>query len=322
MPFRDKDWEDFQRDCDFFPAYTDYIFGTDARPEVADEPGLHPQIYDPPRLPPQRIYGLPSQSPYCAIYDTVRNANYVAPYAVSSPRPIETMAQRGTTVSPAVTRELFQTLPDNLSTSLSRRESSLEYLLPAPALPVSTTSATLLRPGELGTDPQYSFIPPQERSVANDGIISAWNIINSDAIPHQKAKATDYIKNMSRVAFTKRQEYQEHEFAGLQAQGQQTERETELGSDIYAIRDISQLPAYVQSRLSQLWTCTELVALQAPLTNQTQLAIHRDAQKYLVAFRESVPPNGRQWVVLVIDAMLDLYRRGEDPLTVLKTMSV
>ena len=45
MPFRDKDWEDFQRDCDFFPAYTDYIFGIDTRVQVIQEPGLHPQIY-------------------------------------------------------------------------------------------------------------------------------------------------------------------------------------------------------------------------------------------------------------------------------------
>jgi hypothetical protein len=50
MPFRDKDWEDFQRDCDFFPAYTDYIFGIDTRIQVAQEPGLHPQIY-PPSVP-------------------------------------------------------------------------------------------------------------------------------------------------------------------------------------------------------------------------------------------------------------------------------
>jgi hypothetical protein len=47
MPFRDKEWEDFQRDSDLFPAYTDYIFGIDTRVQVAQEPGLHPQIYPP-----------------------------------------------------------------------------------------------------------------------------------------------------------------------------------------------------------------------------------------------------------------------------------
>lgn len=44
----DKDWEDLQRDCTDFPAYTDYIFGIDTRDQVAQEPGLHPQIYPSP----------------------------------------------------------------------------------------------------------------------------------------------------------------------------------------------------------------------------------------------------------------------------------
>jgi hypothetical protein len=50
MPFRDKEWEDSQRDIAPFPAYTDYIFGVDTRAQVAQEPGLHPQIY-PPSVP-------------------------------------------------------------------------------------------------------------------------------------------------------------------------------------------------------------------------------------------------------------------------------
>lgn len=79
MPFRDREWEDFQRDCDFFPAYTDYIFGVDTRPEVDDEPGLHPQILDTqlqmqhlPQVPPQRLYGLPPPVLYHAAYDPSR----------------------------------------------------------------------------------------------------------------------------------------------------------------------------------------------------------------------------------------------------------
>jgi hypothetical protein len=50
MPFSDKEWEDSQRDSATFPAYTDYIFGIDTRAQVAQEPGLHPQIY-PPSVP-------------------------------------------------------------------------------------------------------------------------------------------------------------------------------------------------------------------------------------------------------------------------------
>ncbi|KAF1837649.1 hypothetical protein BDW02DRAFT_595319 [Decorospora gaudefroyi] len=45
MPFRDLEWEDLQRDCDFFPAYTDYLYGPDRRLHVVQEPGLHPLLY-------------------------------------------------------------------------------------------------------------------------------------------------------------------------------------------------------------------------------------------------------------------------------------
>lgn len=74
MPFRDREWEDLQRDCAFFPAYTDYVFGVDTRPEVADEPGLHPQIFDAQpqtQMWPQRLYGLPPVQ-YAAACDVGR----------------------------------------------------------------------------------------------------------------------------------------------------------------------------------------------------------------------------------------------------------
>ncbi|KAA8623329.1 hypothetical protein PtrV1_04635 [Pyrenophora tritici-repentis] len=69
MPFRDKEWEDFQRSCDFFPAYSDYLYDPDERLVVTQEPGLHPQIY--PGLtfaPIQYTNSMPSRS-----YDTSEN---------------------------------------------------------------------------------------------------------------------------------------------------------------------------------------------------------------------------------------------------------
>ncbi|KAL7775207.1 hypothetical protein CFE70_006125 [Pyrenophora teres f. teres 0-1] len=63
MPFRDKEWEDFQRSCDFFPAYSDYLYGPDERLVVTQEPGLHPQMY--PALtfaPTQYTNSMPSRS--------------------------------------------------------------------------------------------------------------------------------------------------------------------------------------------------------------------------------------------------------------------
>ncbi|EOA87575.1 uncharacterized protein SETTUDRAFT_28213 [Exserohilum turcica Et28A] len=45
MPFRDEEWEELQRDCDIFPAYSDYLYGPDKRLVVTQEPGLHPLVY-------------------------------------------------------------------------------------------------------------------------------------------------------------------------------------------------------------------------------------------------------------------------------------
>ncbi|KAF2029575.1 hypothetical protein EK21DRAFT_112785 [Setomelanomma holmii] len=63
MPFRDHEWEDTQRDCSIFPAYTDYLYGLDLRPEVAAEPGLHPLLYLPHWSEPIRYTNsMPSRS--------------------------------------------------------------------------------------------------------------------------------------------------------------------------------------------------------------------------------------------------------------------
>ncbi|CAO2650217.1 Nn.00g015090.m01.CDS01 [Neocucurbitaria sp. VM-36] len=54
MPFRDEAWENLQRDCAIFPAYTDYLFGPDLRPEAIEEPGLHPLLFPPQSHAPIR----------------------------------------------------------------------------------------------------------------------------------------------------------------------------------------------------------------------------------------------------------------------------
>ena len=340
MPIRDREWEDFQRDCDFFPAYTDYIFGVDTRPEVTDEPGLHPQIYDPPPLsPPQRLYGLPLAAEYPVAHDVVCSTAQARTYAMSVPQ----------------------------RTSLLKHEPSTDSLLSTPtpvprALPAPGPPTPLLRPGELLADAIYDFIPKQERVSVNRNIAQAWSIINSDAIPVQKAKAMGYIKSMSRNSAIEREKYfarndgpvgiQEEE-AEQEAEDEAERRKEQLyprhGSPVYAagylhnesqlaeaaaggtvmgittdqeyaVHDILQLPAYVQSRLSQLWTCIEIVALQGPPTDPVQFVIHQQAQQYMMAFRQSVPPKGRLWVGFVIDEMIRLRKDGADPLTVLQTM--
>jgi hypothetical protein len=52
-----------QRDCDIFPAYTDYVYGPDRRLIVAQEPGLHPAIYHIDTSAPVRYTNsMPSRS--------------------------------------------------------------------------------------------------------------------------------------------------------------------------------------------------------------------------------------------------------------------
>lgn len=63
MPFRNKAWEELQRDAAIFPAYTDYLFGPDVRPEATEEPGLHPLLFPPqPHTPIRYTNSRPSQT--------------------------------------------------------------------------------------------------------------------------------------------------------------------------------------------------------------------------------------------------------------------
>ncbi|KAJ4336715.1 hypothetical protein N0V95_008553 [Ascochyta clinopodiicola] len=273
------------------------------------------------------------------------------------PNSTETKPYKAAAVSPTVTRALLQMFPAQQPTPLLKHESSLESLLPTPTpaprtLPTPDPPIALLRPDELITNPTYSSMRRHELVAANKSVNQAWNVINSDATSAQKASATTYIQNVSRLAAKKRQEYQDHERVGLGSQEAEAEREVvqeskqqeyqrhdsfaecegqpaevdpELQAEwgeghAYAIHEMSQLSVYLQSRLSQLWTCTEIVALQALPTGQTQLEMHRRAQQFLIAFKQSVPSRGRQWVDLVVDRMLQLRKQGADPMTVLEKM--
>lgn len=236
MPFHDREWDDFRRDCDFFPAYTDYIFGVDTRPEVENEPGLHPHIFDPPlpQLPPQRLYGLPPPQ-----------------------------------------------LPIAYHASMLRQDSSMDSLQPTPCpaprlLPAAGPQEKSPRSHELATDPAYPPIPQHQRMAANNNMEHAWS--NGTA---------------------------ELEHGPIHA---------------YAIRHLSQLPAYVHSHLSQLWTCTQILAMQGAPTDQAHMMRYQQAQQYYLTFTQSVPPPGLKWVGLVVEGMLGLCKQGGDPMAVLQSI--
>lgn len=56
-----KDWEDLQRDCSLFPAYTDYLYGPETRPEVLERRSLRVWDYAPPYGDTIRRYGRQKQ---------------------------------------------------------------------------------------------------------------------------------------------------------------------------------------------------------------------------------------------------------------------
>lgn len=330
MPFRDREWEDFQRDCDFFPAFSDYIFGVDDSPEVVDEPDWHPQIYDPlpPPLPRQRLYGLPPPVQNPLAYDPVRDATQTRSYSTPKLRP----------------------------TSLLQHDSSMESMqsTPCPApriLPSVSAQSALLRPNELMADPQYSYVPPLERLLTDSRIAQAWAVVNSDAIPAQKEKAMSYISSVSNVAAVKRQENQAREIsrmefkvqagqepkghdATLQAQSSLQQnaflqfssllssafREDVFAVHGYAIDDISQLPAYMHTRLPQLWACVETTMLGGRPPNPGQLDHIRQASHHMMGFFFSIPPMWRCYAQAVLNAMIKLRNEGGDPMTMLHNL--
>lgn len=165
MPFRDREWEDFLRDCDFFPAYTDYIFGVDMRPQVDDEPGLHPQMFDTrslsqslpqpllqqplsqplqqqplSQLAPQRLFVLPPPVQYPAAYDPTRSESHALTSSSST---------YGSPTYGALTYSVpNHSMPALQRTSMLRQESSLESMqpTPTPAPRQLPTSAPLSHP--------------------------------------------------------------------------------------------------------------------------------------------------------------------------------
>jgi hypothetical protein len=351
MPFRDREWEDFQRDSATFPAYTDYIFGPDTRPEVENEPGLHPQIFDPQPLPqsvskpPRRLYGLPPPVQYPAAYDPSRDGSHPRRYGMSalqnartsllrqessseSMQPSPSPAPRMLPASTPQPSHLYTTHgPPHVPTL--RQDSvvgaSQLWMRPSPHAPHTTgPEEKLLRPDEIIENPMYSVLPRERCVEVNKMITQAWDVVNSDAIPQQKAQAMGFIKDMSRGAAARVKEY------GTPAAGSEIKTGEELGIPApapapapveaqLAIHDLA-LPDYFQACLPQIWHCTKVLNLDPPPTNPDALKNYQDAERYMWRFEASIPKEGHSWSRLVTSRMILLYEEGDDPLKVLQSM--
>lgn len=221
MPFRDREWEDFQRDCDLFPAYTDYIFGLDTRPEAEDEPGLHPQIFECDIWPPAPT-SLPPTSP--------------APTPPLAAKRLYSLPQPGQyTRASAPVPQPHRRRSSSRTSALLKRESSVETYLqtPCPAprnLPVPRDIRTpllrpgelpLLRPGELITDASLSLLSHYELETADIDVTRTWNLINSNIPPEQKVRWTNYLADITCQVGAKRKEHRVKEAAKMQSAKQE-----------------------------------------------------------------------------------------------------
>ncbi|KAG9197839.1 hypothetical protein G6514_000780 [Epicoccum nigrum] len=175
MSFRDREWEDFQRDCDLLPAYTDYIFGVDTRPEAEYEPGLHPQIFEldiwppaPTSLPPTPPAKTPLPLPAKRLYSLSHLGQCTQASAPGSQ-------------------------PDRLHSSNRTPPRNL----PVPRPP--------FRPGELTMDISFSFLSHYKLTTADNNVTRAWNLINSNIPPEQKVKWTNYLAEITRQFAAKRE---------------------------------------------------------------------------------------------------------------------
>ncbi|KAF3007627.1 hypothetical protein E8E13_008330 [Curvularia kusanoi] len=217
MPFRDREWEDFQRDCSLFPAYTDYVFGVDTRPEVEDEPGLHPQIfqpYPPPPLPPTlppRLHGLPPSAQYPPALNPASGAT-----------PSRRLRQPTTRPSPLK----HESSVESSVASMISTPSPAPRVLSAPKSTPVSRPRRLLRPGELITDPLLvSLIDEQKRVGANAEVVRAWEIIRSEATPTTKTRWAAFLRDLSQRVAAIREEHRVRETAraknGMQVEEQQ-----------------------------------------------------------------------------------------------------
>jgi hypothetical protein len=227
MPFRDREWEDFQRDCDFFPAYTDYIFGVDTRAEAEDEPGLHPQIFEldiwppaptvlpptppapTPPLPAKRLYGLPQSGQYTRVSTPIpqphrRRSSARTPSLLKRESSVETYLR-----TPCPAPRNLPVLRDIRTPLLRPGELPLirpgELPLPRPR------EMPLLRPGDLTLDTSLSFLSPYELATTDGNVTRAWSLLNSNIPPEQKVKWMNYLKDITRQIAAKRREHQVQE---------------------------------------------------------------------------------------------------------------
>ncbi|KAJ4384824.1 hypothetical protein N0V86_000427 [Didymella sp. IMI 355093] len=195
----------------------------------------------------------------------------------------------------------------------------------------------LLRPDEIIENPIYSVLSRERCAEVNKMITQSWNIVNSDAIPQQKAQAMGFIKSMSRGAAAKVKEY------GTPAAGSEIKTGEQLGTPAsapasvpapvfaptpapaptpveaqLAIHDLAFLPDYFQACLPQIWHCTKVLCLDPPPMNPDALKNYQDAERYMWRFEASIPKEGHSWSHLVTNRMILLYEKGDDPLKVLQ----
>jgi hypothetical protein len=219
MPFRDREWEDFQRDCDFFPAYTDYIFGVDTRAEAEDEPGLHPQIFEldiwppaptvlpptppapTPPLPAKRLYGLPQSGQYTRVSTPIpqphrRRSSARTPSLLKRESSVETYLR-----TPCPAPRNLPVLRDIRTPLLRPGELPLirpgELPLPRPR------EMPLLRPGDLTLDTSLSFLSPYELATTDGNVTRAWSLLARSL----RSEGSIRCKKLRRCTVTSRSEY-------------------------------------------------------------------------------------------------------------------
>ncbi|USP78863.1 hypothetical protein yc1106_06137 [Curvularia clavata] len=274
MPFHDEKWEELQRDCDIFPAYSDYLYGPDRRLVVTQEPGLHPSIYPTPTpQPAQNAYGMPMDpSEPRRRLRTVSEKEDPRGQAISQQHGyacVPSTSQRDAySTSVGVTQQQYHTHHYATPTQQIQHHQSSGFTPPPPTHAVSLYLFPIILSKPTSV-PQLSSTPWPTRNSGHWH--SAYALVQPSNIFPEVTAAVSHQAS-------------------------------------------AQLRAHINPHIPQLWHCLQLTLQNHVQTSQAAIKEQNCAHQWLLSFKHSLPPEGRTYLAQVVARMNLEKAAGRDPL--------
>jgi hypothetical protein len=126
-----KDFENTQRDCALFPAYTDYLYGPDTRPKPS--PSSSALLPQPHFAPPVSVYGRSWMHPEELAYQMLHQRKFLQAMASRTKNnfpQLPDLTTRPASASPAPAKQIASSfIPASFTQSIKRSQTTTQSLL-------------------------------------------------------------------------------------------------------------------------------------------------------------------------------------------------